>query len=79
MVAPSEGPTMSNNARARARFIRQHQLQGGTYAQAVEIWNAADEIADTFDHDGIRTAEGLSDGAIRDAIADWHAVRKLGL
>lgn len=70
---------MNKTARTRARFIREHQLKGGTYAQAVEIWNAADEIADTFEHDGVRVDADLSDGDIRDAIADWHAVRKAGL
>ena len=68
-----------NDAKCRRRFIREHQLKGGTYAQAVEIWNAADEIADTFEHDGVRTDAEISLGEIQDAIADWHAVRKAGL
>ena len=31
---------MDKNAKIRAAFIRDHQLKGGTYAQAVEIWHA---------------------------------------
>ena len=61
------------------RFIRDHQLHGGTYTSAVEIWLASAEIADSFANDGIRTADDLSDGDIRDAVADWRLLRELGL
>ena len=70
---------MPNESRARARFLRNHQLQGGTHASAVDIWNASAEIADSFANDGIRTADDLSDGEIRDAVADWQMMRELGL
>ena len=70
---------MANDTRERARFIRNHQLHGGTYASAVEIWLASAEIADSFANDGIRTADDLSDGEIRDAVADWRLLRELGL
>ena len=46
-----------NDARERKRFIQEHQLAGNTYQEAVEIWNASAEIADSFAHDGIRAAE----------------------
>ncbi len=73
----------NKTARSRLEFIRDVQLNGGTYEQAVEWWNdadeIADEIADTFLHDGIRTAEDLSDGQIRDAITDYRAIREMGL
>ena len=49
------------------------------HAQAVDIWNASAEIADSFANDGIRTADDLSDGEIRDAVADWQMMRELGL
>ena len=70
---------MHNNFRERARFIRAHQLRGATHAQAVEMWNSSAEIADSFANDGIRTADDLSDGEIRDAVADWQMMRELGL
>ena len=40
---------------------------------------ASAEIADSFANDGIRTADDLSDGEIRDAVADWRLLRELGL
>ena len=70
---------MPNDFRERARFIRNHQLHGGTYASAAELWLASAEIADSFANDGIRTADDLSDGEIRDAVADWRLLRDLGL
>ena len=70
---------MSNEATTRARFIRDYQLKGGAYAEAVEIWNAADEIADIFAHNGIRTEGYLPQGEIEDTIADWKTLRRLGL
>lgn len=68
-----------NDSRVRSRFIRDHQLAGGTYESAVEIWDGAAEIADTVLHDGIRTEADLSEGEIRDLIADWKAVKRMGL
>lgn len=68
-----------NDTRERARFFREHQLAGGTYASALEIWNAAAEITDSLPHDGLRAAEDMSDGEVRDLIRDWHDVRRAGL
>ena len=68
-----------NEAHERSRFLRDQQLAGRTRQQALEMWSASCEIADSFAHDGIRTAEELSQGAIHDAIADWIAVREAGL
>ena len=68
-----------NDHRERAAFLRDQQLAGRTRQQALEMWSASCEIADSFAHDGIRTAEDLSQGAIHDAIADWIAVREAGL
>ena len=68
-----------NDARERKRFIREHQLAGNTYQEAVEIWNASGEIADSFAHDGIRAAEDLSEGDIQNAIDDWKTLMRLGL
>lgn len=70
---------MNAEYRHRKRFFRDQQLAGGTYDSAREDWNGADEIADTFLHDGIRTAEELSEGAIHDAIQTWRAIRRAGL
>ena len=70
---------MTNDLRERARFIREHQLKGGTYAAAVEDWNGSYEIAEMFARDGAHTPSALSNGEITDAVADWRAVRRLGL
>lgn len=70
---------MNKNYLTRLEFIRDIQLKGGTYAQAVEMWNAADEIADSFERDGINVVADLSEGDIRDAVADWRAIKELGL
>ena len=70
---------MNKSYKERLRHLVNIQTQGGTYEQAAEMWRAADEIAETFEHDGIRTEVELSDGDIRDAIADYHAVRRAGL
>ena len=37
------------------------------------------EIADTFSNDGINVEEDLSEGDIKDAIADWKLLRRMGL
>lgn len=70
---------VNKSARNRKKFFRDIQLDGGTYEQALYLWNAANEVTDTFLHDGIRTAEELSDGQIKDAIADYRAIREMGL
>lgn len=62
--------------RNRRDFVRDMQLEGFTYDQAVEMWHDTDEIADTFEHDGIRTAEEITDLDIKDAIADHRAVKQ---
>ena len=69
---------MPNEAHTRARFIRDHQLRGGTFAEAVNIWNGSAEIADTFIIEGVQ-ADDLSIGEIRDAVTDWRMLRALGL
>ena len=69
---------MPNESRTRSRFIRHHQLQGGTHASAVDIWNGSAEIADTFVIEGVQ-ADDLSIGEIRDAVTDWRMLRALGL
>ena len=70
---------LSNNFRERSRFLRDHQLRGGTRDSAMEAWRASEEIAEVFEHDGIRTADQLANADVRDAIEDWIAVRKAGL
>ena len=69
---------MPNEAHTRAKFVRDHQLQGGTFAEAVNIWNGSAEIADTFVIEGVQ-ADDLSIGEIRDAVTDWRMLRALGL
>ena len=63
----------------RATFMRDEQLAGLTYAEAAEKWRTIEEIADTFEHDGVRTADEVSELDIRDAIDDYQAMRRLGL
>ena len=70
---------MNKSYRERLKTLQRVQIQGGSYETAAEIWRATEEIADTFKHDGVRVDADLSDGDIRDAIVDWHAVRKAGL
>ena len=69
----------NKDARRREKFIVEHQLNGGTFAVAMEIWNASSEITDTLMEEGIRTEDDLSPGMIADVIADWKDVRKVGL
>ena len=69
----SKSPEM----KARQKFIRNHQLKGGSYEHAVEIWNEASEISEVFTNEG-KTRADLSEGDLRDAVADWKAVRTLG-
>lgn len=66
-----------NDTRARARFFRDHQLAGGTYESALEIWNAAEEIAEGYANDGLRTADQISDGEIREDVATWRRLQEL--
>lgn len=68
-----------NDSRERARFFRDHQLAGGTYKSALEIWNAADEIAEGYENDGLRTADQISDGEIREQVSIWRRLRELKL
>ena len=68
-----------NDASRRARYIRDAQLHGLSYAEAAERWRASEEIADTFLHDGVRTESEISEAEIRDAIDDYQAIRELGL
>ena len=70
---------MNKTMQTRQRFIREYQLKGGTYTEACEIWQASEEIADTFSNDGINVEEDLSEGDIKDAIADWKLLRRMGL
>lgn len=67
-----------DTSRERADFIRDHQLRGGTYLGALEIWQASVEIADAFGHEELLSGE-ISEGEIRDAISDWYAIRRAGL
>ena len=73
------GRVARNDARERARFIRKQQLAGSSYQEAVEVWDASSEIADSFARDGICAAEQLSEGEIRDAIHDWKTLKRMGL
>ena len=73
------GRITRNDVRERARFIRKQQLAGSSYQEAVEVWDASSEIADSFARDGIRNAEQLSEGEIQDAIDDWKALKRMGL
>ena len=57
---------MNKTMQTRQRFICEYQLKGGTYTEACEIWQASEEIADTFSNDGISLEEDLSDGDIKD-------------
>ena len=70
---------MPDETKERRHFIRDYQLRGGTYERAVEIWNASQEIADSFRADGVTSVDQLSEGEIADALAVWRAVRETGL
>ena len=69
----------AREARARLKFIRDFQLDGGTYEHAVKQWNEEGEVLETFKDAQGRLPEHVSDGEIRDAVADWEAIRDTGL
>lgn len=69
-----------NEFQRQKRYIRDAQLLLGlTFEEAAERWRISGEIADTFLHDGIRTADEISEGEIQDAIDDYKAITRLGL
>ena len=65
--------------RAREKYIVEQQIAGATYGAAQEKWQASEEIADGFFHDGVRTTADVSEGEIRASIANWIALREAGL
>ena len=62
----------------RMRYVRDAQLAGHTYEQAVEIWNAAEEIAAGYETVG-QTALNATPADIRADVANWRALRAAGL
>ncbi len=69
----------AGEVRSRLKFIRDFQLDGGTYEDAVKQWNEEGEVLETFKDDQGRFPEHVSYGEIRDAVADWKAIRDAGL
>lgn len=70
-----------NDFAKRQAWIRDHQLDGHTYDEAVRLWNVAENILpDLLNNDGSLDTESVTEPEIRDAVSRYLAVsRSLGI